>query len=497
MGPATAAVVVAIASMTAPARPPRRIAPTYKVCADYGTHNEVVTTVDAHAPAADATTGLQRLTLAGMVVIITVLAVEAMAVATIMPTVVKSLHGLSLYGWSFTAYLLADVVGMVDAGARVDRVGPRTSIVLGMALFGAGLVVDATAQDMAMFTTGRALQGLGGGSIIVAVYVLVARTFSDERRPRVFAAMAGAWVVPALVGPAIAGAVASTIGWRWVFAGIVPLTAAGGAMLVPVLRQAGGGDATTTARLPVIGGVRLAVGLGLLQLAGQQSDWWSLPLVFAGVWALTMPLRRLLPPGALRARAGLPTAVLLRGLLSGGFFGAEAYLPLTLTRIHHGSPAEVGIPLTVAAMGWSIGSWWQGRVAGSWPPQRLLRLGFSVTAIGVGGLVAVSTASVTMWAAAPIWGFAGAGMGLAMPTISLLVLRLSPLAEQGANSAALQVSDVVGSTIGVTAAATLVLVAGTAHLGEAMRIADPLLACAAVAGLLLSRRAVNGPGPGS
>ena len=82
-------------------------------------------------------------------------------------------------------------------------------------------------------------------------------------------------------------------------------------------------------------------------------------------------------------------------------------------------------------------------------------------------------------------------MGLAMPTMSLLVLRLSPPTEQGANSAALQVCDAVGSTIGVTAAATLVLVAGTGQLGAAMRIADPLLALAAVVGLVLSARATR------
>jgi MFS family permease len=434
-----------------------------------------------------------RLTLAGLVLVITVVAVEAMAVATAMPTVVRHLHGLHWYGWSFTAYLLADVVGMVDAGARTDRHGPRGSLVGGLALFGVGLLTAGLAPNMAVFTLGRALQGLGGGSVIVAVYVIVARAFDQERRPRVFAALAGAWVVPALVGPAAAGAVTDWVGWRWVFLGIAPLAALGALMLIPVVRHISATGAATAPRLGLVGGVRLAAGLGLGQLAGQRLDVWSIPLLLLAILAVGPPLVQLLPVGALRGRHGLPTAVILRGLLSGGFFGAEAYLPLTLARLHHGAPTEVGIPLTLGAVGWSAGSWWQGRFRAE-DRRPLLRAGFSLVALGLTSLVVVTFDGVSMWAAVPIWMVTGAGMGLAMSSVSVLVLHLSPVPEQGANTAALQVADVIGSTIGVTVAATAVLVAGTAHLAIALRVADPLLALIAVGGLLLVTRATT-PSP--
>jgi len=416
-----------------------------------------------------------------------VTAIEAMAVATVMPTVVRHLHGLHWYGWSFTAYFLADVVGMVDAGARCDRHGPRRSLVGGLAVFGVGLLTAGLAPDMAVFTVGRAFQGLGAGSLIVAVYVLIARVFGAARRPQVFAAISGAWVVPALVGPAAAGAVTSWVGWRWVFLGIAPLAALGALMLVPVVRQVSASGTATAPRLGLVGGVRLAAGLALGQLAGQQHDWTSIPLVALAVAVAGRPLVRLLPPGALRGMPGLPTAVILRGLLAGGFFGAEAYLPLTLARLHHGAPTEVGIPLTLGAVGWSAGSWWQGRFK---PADRrpLLRAGFSLVAIGVASLTVLTLSDVSLWVAAPIWMVAGGGMGLAMSTVSVLVLHLSPEPEQGANSAALQVADVVGSTIGVTLAATAVLVAGTAQFATALRVADPLLALIGIAGLLLVSR---------
>jgi MFS family permease len=429
----------------------------------------------------------ERVTLAGIILVISVAAFEAIAVATAMPTVARSLHGLGLFGWSFTAYLLADIVGLVDAGARVDRSGPVPSLVGGLAVFAAGLVVDGLAPDMGVFLTGRVLQGFGAGSFIVAVYVLVARVFPEERRPRVFAAMSGAWVVPSLVGPAFAGAVTATVGWRWVFLGIAPLAAIGAMLLLPVVRAAGGGTGSRSARrLSTAGGGLLAVGLALAQLGGQRLNWSTPLLLVAGIALLAWPLRLALPAGSLRLRAGLPTVVLLRGVFSIAFFGAEAYLPLTLTRLHNGSAATVGIPLSVAALGWATGSWWQSR--GNTSGVRLMRRGFLLVGLGVAALVAVTFTSVSMWVAAPLWALAGFGMGLGYPTVSILTLRLSPEAEQGANSAALQVCDVIGGIVGVAIAATLVAAAGTTHLDVAMRIADPVLAVATLAGVALTRR---------
>jgi hypothetical protein len=273
-----------------------------------------------------------------------------------------------------------------------------------------------------------------------------------------------------------------------VFLGIAPLAGVGAMVLLPVVRAVGGGTGSDAARrLSTAGGVLLAVGLAVMQLAGQRLDGASPLLLVAGLSLVAIPMRRLLPAGALRFAPGLPTVVLLRGIYSIAFFGAEAYLPLTLTRLHHGSATVVGIPLTVAAVGWSAGSWWQSR--SGWPPVRLLTVGFALVGVGVAALVAVTFGAVSLWVAAPLWTLAGLGMGMGYPTVSVLTLGLSQPDEQGANSAALQVCDVIGGIIGVAAAATLVVGSGQGHLDTAMRIADPLLAATTIAGMALSRRA--------
>lgn len=434
-----------------------------------------------------------RLPAFGLVLVITVAAVEAMSVATVMPTVVRSLHGLSLYGWAFTGFFLADVVGMVSAGRRTDRRGPRGSLVGGLGLFAVGLLVASAAPNMAVFLAGRALQGLGAGSSTVAVYVVVGRAFPAELRPRAFAALSAAWVLPALIGPVAAGAVTGAFGWRWVFVGIAPLAALGAALLVPVLRGLpAAGVAGTTPRLGPLGGVVLAGGLAALQTAGTHLDWSGVALGIVGVVCVLTLLRRLLPAGSLRLARGLPTVVVLRGLLSGAFFGAEAFLPLTLTRLHHGTPGVVGIPLTVAAIGWSAGSWWQGRQRSGQARIRLLTSGFMIVAIGVAALAVLASSATSLWVAVPIWMLAGAGMGLAMPTVSVLTLELSPVAEQGANSAALQVTDVVGSVLGIATGASIIGAISAARFDTAIVLVDLTLAIVAFAGALASRRVTTG-----
>jgi MFS family permease len=431
-----------------------------------------------------------RMSVIGIVAVVTVVAIEAMAVTTVMPTVVRALHGLRYYSWGFTAYLLADVVGMVDAGQRSDRHGPSPSLLGGMLLFAVGLVVAATATDIWIFLVGRVLQGVGGGSLIVALYVVIARALPQELHGRAFSLTSAAWVVPSLVGPSLAGLVASTIGWRWVFGGMVPIAITGALILVPCLRGLASEDVAAAenasrGRSWMIG-LQLAIGLGAVQEAAQLADWWSLAILAAGAALCAVPLRRLMPAGSLRLARGLATVVVLRGVLTCAFFGAEAYLPLTLTRLHGGTPRTVGIPLTIASLGWSAGSWWQGRRKtgriGS------MQVGFALVAVGVGLLLVVARPGSTLWLAIPIWSVAGAGIGLVMPLLSVLLLELSPAEDHGADSAALLLSDMTGTVVGIAVIATLVNGLGLRHLSTTVSIGDAILAVVAIAGIWGSAR---------
>ncbi|HEX5495617.1 MAG TPA: MFS transporter [Mycobacteriales bacterium] len=440
-----------------------------------------------------------RATTAGLVLVITLSAFEAMAVATAMPTAVRELHGLAYYSWPFTAFLVASVVGTVASGEFSDRRGPRGPMLVGLAVFAVGLVVAGTAVSMAVFVVGRVVQGLGAGTVIVGVYVLIAEVYPDALRPRVFALTSAAWVLPSLLGPLVAGLLTAHLTWRLVFGGLAPFVALGLALLWPTLRR-------LPARLPVQRevaprrtlvpfAVLAAVGLAAVQFAGQHLRPASLLPLAVGVALLVPALRRLLPAGTVRARRGLPAALAFRGILAGSFFGVDSFVPLTLTDLHHYSPAAAGVPLTLGALGWSAGSWWQGRSAAA--RHRLVAVGCALITLGAASLVCVAFARVPGLLAAPLWAVAGTGMGLAMPTVSVLLLELSDRDERGQNSAALQICDMLCSAVCVGLGGVLLaaVTAGRGATGPAIALIDLTMAAIAALGVIAAGRLRAGPVP--
>ena len=442
--------------------------------------------------------GPYRMATVGIVVVVGLLAFEAMAVGTAMPVAARDLHGVRLYAWGFSAVFIAGLVGNVVSGGWADARGPARPLFTGLAVFVAGLLVAGTAPAMAWFVGGRAIQGFGWGLASVPLYVVVARVYPERLRPKVFAAMAGAWVVPSLVGPSIGGLVAQHLGWRWVFLGLVPLVVPAGLALAPTLRRTRTRGETPRGELPggetprretlggepggeaprgeapggearrgrLVAAVALAAGAttllwGLDGLGHPDRRPYAALAAVAGLAGLVYGVRRLMPRGTARLRRGLPATIAMRGLLIGAMSGTEAFIPLALTTRYGISPASAGIVLTVGALGWSAGSWWQGRFPGL-PRGRFAVAGGTIHALGVAGVAVVFRLSghVSGWLTLPAWIVAGAGIGLAFPALSVQVLRLSRPDEQGANSSALQISDTLGSSLAIGTAGALVGAAG-------------------------------------
>jgi len=393
----------------------------------------------------------------GMVGLIGLSAFEALAVTTAMPVVVNALGGLDLYAMAFAAPAAASVVGVVAAGGWADRRGPTPPLLAGIAAFVGGLIIAGTASSMATVVAGRAVQGLGGGALVLALYVVVGHTYPQSVQPRVFAAFAAAWVVPSLVGPAVAGWLAESVGWRWVFLAIPILAVPALSTLRPVL------TGHTRAPAPVgrgggVGGKRLlrGVGAGVAALAlhwgGQQDTAIALVTGVVGLTLLAVTVPGLLPAGTLRLARGLPSVIALRGLFGAAFFGAEVYLPLLLTSERGVRPAHAGLALTVASIAWAFGSWLRGRSEARWDDGRVFRVGAAALALGIGAVALAVVPAVPVVATILGWGLAGFGMGLVYPTTSLLTLRLSPPERFGVNSAALQVNEAICIAVALAAA---------------------------------------------
>ncbi|SDG37582.1 Predicted arabinose efflux permease, MFS family [Lentzea fradiae] len=378
----------------------------------------------------------------GILLLVTLLAFEAMGVGTAMPTMVRELRGEELYAWPFLANLAASVIATVFSGRLSDRRGPRPSIFAGVALFLAGLVVAGVAESMAVLLAGRVLQGFGAGLLIVAIYVVIAKAYPEADRPAVFGALSAAWVVPSLVGPAVAGWATEHFTWRLVFLAIVPLVLVGSVLLVPVLKALPPHTETPPTRrhLPAAA-VATGVGVAGLSWALQHRTWWMLAV---SLLLLAPALRVLLPKGTLFARRGLPVTILARGMLAGTFFAVEGFIPLTLTVVHGYSPLEAGIPLTLSALGWAGASMWASRHP-EIERHTLVRTGFLFVAAGVAAVTLIAPNWGPAFLTPVLWAVAGAGMGMATSSVGVLMMAASPEADRGFNSAALQISDMVFS----------------------------------------------------
>jgi MFS family permease len=496
----------------------------------------------------------RRLT-AGLVLTVTLVAFEALAISTVMPVVKDELGGLGLYGWVFSGFYLGSLLGIVVAGQLADVRGTRFPFVVGLVAFCTGLLIGATAQSMGMLVVGRVVQGFGVGTIPAVAYVSIGRVYPPELRPRVFAVFSTAWVVPSLVGPAAGSALAEAWSWRAVFGALLPIVGIAAVMTVPartdghaesttngdadpapngdadptpagtdgaagltayerlsapeadhlagtnlsVGRPAPGADGTSEpygvpapgedgsavtspgvqaavsaeqspdaatvggngaaatnsaspgrvsrARTAVAGVLVLGAG-AVLAGTTAKSPILAVLLVAVGLPPAVWAFLRLVPPGTIRLAAGLPAAVAARGILTFAFFGADVFVPLEMTDARHRSTFMAGAALTGATLAWTAGSWIQQKIIAVRGPRWLVRRGFLCIALGIGGMLLV-LGDVPAWLGILFWASAGFGMGLSFSSLSVIVLDTAEPGAEGEAAAALQLTDVLGSSISI------------------------------------------------
>ncbi|WP_229792294.1 MFS transporter [Cognatilysobacter bugurensis] len=393
-----------------------------------------------------------------MVGLVSVVALEAMGSAAIMPVAATALDGLFLYGFLFGGPLAISLLGMVAAGQWSDQRGPMRAVWVGTTCFVGGLLVASIAGSVWWLLLGRLATGLGSGMIGVALYATVGRVYPASLHSRVFAAFAAAWMLPALVGPAVAGLVSGLLGWRWAI--LVPaalaLPACAALVRVPsaavALRETGRSKPPSRRMLWALGA---SVGAVVLHLVGQAglgdaaAAGVSIGLALcaaAAMGLLYVSARRLLPTGSLVAKRGLPAAIALSGLSQGAFFAAEAFLPLLLHREKAASVGVAGVLLSAGAVTWSAGAFVRARMHSKVSVPQMLRCGFALLGAGIALSSLVLIPSAPVMIAVLGWAIAGAGMGLVSPTLSVVTLALAPTGTQGHVGASLRLSAALATT---------------------------------------------------
>lgn len=475
-----------------------------------GSEHSDATGTDAHADDRSAAQpGLlsrrYRAATLGVVGLVSVVAFEAMGSATIMPVAATALGGLPLYGFLFGGPLAVSLLGMVMAGGWSDRCSPMRAVWIGTACFLAGLMLAALAGSVGWLLLGRLATGLGSGMVGVALYALVGHVYPAALHSRIFAAFAAAWMLPALVGPALAGLISEWLGWRHAIA-LAALMALPACVMLSRVRLSAphpqandGGDRFRSRLLWASGASLAAMVLHLLGQARPGGAGASHPnagaalFLLAAIGLLWVSARRLLPAGSLSAKPGLPAAIALSGLSQGAFFAAEAFLPLLLHREKGASVGVAGLLLSAGAVTWSAGAFVRARIHSRVSAERLLRCGFSLLSAGIALSALALVPSAPVAVAVVGWGLAGAGMGLVSPTLSVVTLALAPPGAHGHAGASLRLSAALTTTtmLAVSGAAFALLLQVNASAAYATSLG--LAASLAMLGVLFAGRLEGTP----
>ena len=390
----------------------------------------------------------------GLITLITIAAFDQTAVMSVMPTITASLGapGGTAYTLTFTAATAASIFAMVAGGMLADSRGAMRTLRGSGLLFVAGLVLAVVTPTMPIFLVARVFQGLGGGAIVVAIYAIIAVIYPSQLQTKMFAALAGAWVIPTLIGPGVAGIITESLSWHWLFG----ISAAASIIVFPLLPR------TTTpltretdhrnATKMLIAALVIAIASYPLSISGDFAAWGVLIFLLAtGVTAVA--IRPLVPVGTFRAAGDVPSMVLLR-ILFDAFFGLEALIPLLLARRDGLPPTLTGLALTGTGITWFIGS----QVQSSAKPRSLpVTLWISAAILGISAAgVGISSASGAHWAwITAFWTLTGFGVGYSYPRINTAAMSLSPADKAGFMGSALQVAGMTGMTMSVAAATLL------------------------------------------
>jgi hypothetical protein len=307
--------------------------------------------------------------------------------------------------------------------------------------------------------------------------------------------LSAGWVLPSLVGPAFGGLVTDHLGWRWVFAGIVPLAIAVGAITSRPMRRYGPTAATDDPaelaadrrKIATAGGAALGVAILVICLPASQ---WAV-IVFGGLfggWIAVRMLAKLLPAGILRARRGQPAVLACRLLATSTFMGVDGFVPLAADRIHGASPMAQGFTIIGAALTWTGG---QALIARrpDVKPQHAVRLGFSILGLGVLLVVPVLWSGWPLWATFLGWAVGGIGMGVLYNPTTVAAMSYAVEGSEGDTGGQMQLVDSLGFSLmgGVGGAVVAFADRSSFALSDAIGICFGLAFACAVLGAFAAR----------
>ncbi|CCH77243.1 Drug resistance transporter EmrB/QacA subfamily protein [Nostocoides japonicum T1-X7] len=395
----------------------------------------------------------------GLMVAMLLASLDQMIFSTALPTIVGELHGVDHMLWVTTAYILASTIMMPVYGKLGDLIGRKSIFVAAISLFMAGSVFGGLAHSMTLLIIGRAIQGLGGGGLMILSQAIIADVVPARQRGRYMGIMGGVFALASVAGPLLGGFFTEGIGWRWAFWMNLPLGALAIAAALFFLHPHTGDRVRP--RIDVAGITTLAVASAAVVLTsvwGGTTYAWDSPQILSLIAVALLAIGGFVVAERRAAEPVMPLHLFRQrnfclatgaGLIIGvAMFGAMAYLPTYLQMVTGSGATKAGLLMIPMMGGVLVTSMASGQVVSRTGRYKLFPLVGTLVVGAALALMSTMTPSTSLVVICSYLALLGAGIGLAMQILVLVVQNTFPAREVGTATAANNYFRQIGASLG-------------------------------------------------
>lgn len=378
-------------------------------------------------------------------------AMEATAVATVMPTIVGDLGGLERYAWVFTAYMMSSTVTVPIYGKLADLYGRKPVLQFGICLFLFGSLCSAFSHSMAQLIVFRAIQGLGAGAIQPMGLTISGDIFTIKERARVTAIFGTVWGVAGLLGPMIGSIVVETLGWPWIFLVNIPFGIAAAVIIQKALIEKVERKKTS---LDWPGALLLSAAIVCVLIAVNDPEDSVLLVpfsIFCFVAFLLVEQRSKEPivPLDIFANPVISNASLVSIMLGGTMLSFVTYLPLYVEGVRRLGIFAAGLSIIPMGLAWPLASGLSARILSRVGFRSLLRLGLSLVLTGTSITALGAYFDLPLFVLMIGMGTLGLGMGFSNIPLLFSVQSAVDWNRRGTATASNLFFRTIGGTISV------------------------------------------------